>query len=166
MAGRPPRPRPCLIVDPIHRIFFLSFAAFGLAACPTTPPRKGLRTPPPTAASQPDGTKSTDLQLDLKLMWETQPLRNSGRFASTDPAIAAADRVFNTISLTGKTREEVIALLGDPRQSNNSQYNFPFWPVAREAMVYRFGCGNYGWQFNVFFDVAAKVKEVERQWIH
>ncbi len=112
------------------------------------------------------GTKSTDLKHDIKAMWATKRLKDSNAFASTDAAIAAADRVFNTLSLVGKTRDEVIALLGDPRHSNNSQYNFPFWPVPKNAMVYRFDCGHYGWQFNVRLDSRAKVKKVEREKIH
>jgi hypothetical protein len=115
---------------------------------------------------RPTGIKSKNLKRDIKLMWETQRLHDSKAFASTDAAINAADRVFNTVSLVGKTRDEVSALLGDPRHSNNSQYNFPFWPAPKDAMVYRFDCGNYGWQFNVIFDRRAKTKKVERKWIH
>ena len=118
-----------------------------------------------TASDQPPGTKSANLTRDIKAMWATTRLHDEA-FASTGTAIAAADRVFNTVSLVGKTREEVVALLGDPHTSNNSQYNFPFWPAPKGAMVYRFDCGAYGWQFNILFDRHAKVKSVERKWIH
>ena len=118
-----------------------------------------------SATHQPAGTKSADLKHDIKEMWRTKR-GNDSTFVSSDTAIAAADRVFNTVSLVGKTREEVSALLGDPRHSNNSQYNFPFWPAPKGAMVYRFDCGSYGWQFNILFDHHAKVKNVERKWIH
>jgi len=117
--------------------------------------------------------KSTDVPRDLKLMWETQPLQGTpdpthgpNPHASTDKAIEAASRVFNTVKLVGKSREEVVALLGDPKSSNNSVYNFPFWPIRRGALVYRFDCGSYGWQFNVLFDGSGKAKEVQRAWIH
>jgi len=113
----------------------------------------------------PAGTKSTDLNRDLKKMWATEHLNNGNAFCSTDSAIAAADRVFNTVSLLGKTSEEVIQLLGDPRKTSNSQYNFPFYPPAKGALVYRFDCGTYGWQFDVIFDRHGKVRKIERRWI-
>ena len=111
--------------------------------------------------------QSVDLRYDLKLMWETKRLAGFPVLrASTDRAINAASRVFETVSLAGKSREEVIAAIGDPKASNDSIYNFPFWPAAKDSMVYRFDCGSYGWQFNLFFDEAGKVFEVERHWIH
>lgn len=84
-----------------------------------------------------DGEKSADLAADLRLMWETQklggtpdPTHGPNRRSSTDRAINAASRVFNTVELAGKSREEVIGLIGDPRSSSDSIYNFPFWPAA------------------------------------
>ncbi len=118
------------------------------------------------AFDQPPGTKSTNLKRDIKTMWATERLKDSKAFASTDAAIAAADRVFSSVILVGKTRDEISALLGDPRRSNNSQYNFPFWPAPDGAMVYRFDCGSYGWQFNILFDRHAQAKKIERKWIH
>src|SRR5262245_49643655 len=66
-----------------------------------------------------DGEKSSDLPGDTKLMWETRqlggtpdPTHGPNPRSSTDRAINAASRVFNTVELVGKTREEVIALLG------------------------------------------------------
>ncbi len=116
---------------------------------------------------------STDLPRDLKLMWETQRLRgNAGPNAgpnpraSTDRAINAASRVFHTVGLAGKTRGEVVALLGDPKQSSDSVYNFPFWPAPPGALVYRFDSGAYGWQFNVLFGADGRVAGIERHWIH
>jgi hypothetical protein len=117
--------------------------------------------------------KSDDLDADLKLMWETESLRGTpdathgpNPRASTDRAINAASRVFNTVELTGKTKDEVIALLGDPKTSSASTYNFPFWPAPRGSLVYRFDCGMYGWQFNVAFGLRDRVTGVERLWIH
>ena len=116
---------------------------------------------------------SDDLATDVKLMWRTKALEgdagpNAGTNpkASTDDAIKAASKVFNTVNLDGKTREEVVALLGDPKTSNDSIYNFPFWPAPRGSMVYRFDCGSYGWQFNVIFGLRGCVTEVRRHWIH
>lgn len=116
---------------------------------------------------------SPDLPRDLKLMWETQrlggtpdPTHGPNPQASTDQAINAASRVFNTVVLVGKTREEVITLLGDPKTLNNSIYNFPFRPASKGALVFRFDSGSYGWQFNVVFGEVGKVQLVERHWIH
>ena len=117
--------------------------------------------------------KSSDLTADLTLMWETKPLqsRNDPTHgpnprSSTDQAINAASRVFNTVELISKTREEVIHQLGDPKTSNDSVYNFPFWPASTESLVYRFDSGAYGWQFNIIFDEAGHVIQVDRRWIH
>ena len=116
--------------------------------------------------------RSADLPSDLRLMWETGPMegaadpaRRSNR-ASTDQAVHAASRVFNTVDLSGKTRDEVVLAIGDPKSSNDSIYNFPFWDAPRGSMVYRFDTGAYGWQFNVVFGWRGRVTEVERHWIH
>ena len=120
-----------------------------------------------------DGEKSEDLPADLKLMWETQrlggtpdPTHGPNPRASTDRAINAASRVFNSVGLVGKTRDEVVELLGNPKTSNDSIYNFPFWPVPQGSLVYRFDCGAYGWQFTVVLSGDERVKEVQRHWIH
>jgi hypothetical protein len=120
-----------------------------------------------------DGEKSSDLAADLRLMWETRklggmpdPTHGPNPRSSTDRAINAASRVFNTVDLVGKTREGVVALLGDPKSSSDSIYNFPFWPAPKGSLVYRFDSGAYGWQFNVVFSDDGKVREVERHWIH
>lgn len=117
--------------------------------------------------------QSADLAADLKLMWVTERLSgdagpNAGPTpkGSTDSAIHAASRVFNTVELVGNTRDEVIALLGDPKKSNDSVYNFPFWPAPRGSLVFRFDTGAYGWQFNVLFGWRGRVIEVHRHWIH
>jgi hypothetical protein len=121
-----------------------------------------------------DGTaSSTNLARDFRLMWETTRLRGQhdpshgvNPRASSSRAINAASRVFNSINLVGLSREEVIEQIGDPKTSNESIYNFPFWPAQGGRMVYRFDTGSYGWQFNLIFDDEGKVKKVERLWIH
>lgn len=117
--------------------------------------------------------QSSDLAGDLKLMWETQPLRGTpdpthgpNPRASTDRAINAASRVFNTVELVGKTWQEAVAALGDPKTSSDSIYNFPFWPPPKGALVYRFDSGAYGWQFNLVLGEDGRVREVRREWIH
>jgi hypothetical protein len=102
-------------------------------------------------------------------MWETYLLRgNAGPDAgpnphgSSDRAVNAASRVFNTVNLSGMTREEVIKTLGDPAKASNSIYNFPFYPVRKGNLVYRFDNGSSGWQFDIEFDEAGKVRNVTR----
>jgi hypothetical protein len=119
------------------------------------------------------GEKSSDVAGDIRQMWETKrlggthdPTHGPNPRSSTDRAINAASRVFNTVELAGKTREEVVALLGDPKSSSDSIYNFPFWPAPKDGLVYRFDSGAYGWQFNVVFGDNGRVREVERHWIH
>jgi len=120
-----------------------------------------------------DGERSADVAADIRLMWETQklggtpdPTHGPNPRSSTDRAINAASRVFNTVELGGKTRNEVVALLGDPKASSDSIYKFPFWPAPNGSLVYRFDSGAYGWQFNVVFGGDGMVREVERHWIH
>lgn len=124
-------------------------------------------------SSSDPAARSGDVERDVKIMWETQPLKvNAGSSAganpqaSTDRAINAASRVFNIVVLVGKTRDEVMQLLGDPRGSSKSAYNFPFGPAPTGALVYRFDSGAYGWQFNVIFEADDKVSAVDRHWIH
>lgn len=116
--------------------------------------------------------KSSDVAGDIRLMWETKklggtpdPSHGPNPRSSTDRAINAASRVFNTVELAGKTREEVVALLGDPKTASDSIYNFPFYPAPEKALVYRFDSGAYGWQFNVIFGDDGKVREVKCDWI-
>lgn len=113
-------------------------------------------------------TKSVDLDADLRLMWQTTPLRSGDGEASTLEAILAASRVFNTVSLVGKTGAETKALLGSNLRSSRSIYAAaPFWPLRERGLVYRFDCGSFGWQFNVYCKGDdAPVTEVERLWIH
>jgi hypothetical protein len=120
-----------------------------------------------------DGQQSENLPGDLKLMWKTKRLGSTHDLthgqnprSSTDRAINAASRVFNTVELVGKTRDEVVTLLGDPKSSSDSIYNFPFWPAPKGSLVYRFDSGAYGWQFNAVLGEEGRVSEVERHWIH
>ncbi len=100
-------------------------------------------------------TPSANLDADLKLMWATKERR------STEEAIPAAERVFATVELIGRTRSNVIALLGDPRASSDSRYNFPFYPACRNDLVYRFDTGVGGCQYNVKFGWTGRVRRVQ-----
>jgi len=82
-------------------------------------------------------------------MWETRSI-GSGR-ASTERAQVAAKRFFDAHDLRGKTREEIIAIVGNPTNANDSVYNVPFYPVEPGTLVYRFDTGSHGWQFNITF---------------
>jgi hypothetical protein len=120
-----------------------------------------------------EGERSADLASDIKLMWQTRRLGGARDLthgpnprSSTDRAINAASRVFNTVDLVGQTPDEIVALLGDPKSSSDSIYNFPFWPAPKASLVYRFDSGAYGWQFNVVFGDDGRVREVQRHWIH
>jgi hypothetical protein len=108
--------------------------------------------------------KSSNLPADIKRMWKTVP----GPDFPVSPvsAINAASRVFETAQLVGKSTNEVFALLGHNTKSNDSGYNFPFFPVASSTIVYRFDCGSFGWQFNLMLDSDGAVVNAERRWIH
>ncbi|MCP4347820.1 MAG: hypothetical protein GY795_20145 [Desulfobacterales bacterium] len=93
--------------------------------------------------------KSSDLKADKRLMWETVPLRRNEGMASSRGAVWAASRVFNSLELIGLSEQEVIKEIGDPKTSSDSIYNFPFWQVPGNSIVYRFDTGSYGWQFNL-----------------
>ncbi len=112
----------------------------------------------------PDGA-SPDLAADLKAMWETEPLVSDGPgAASTERAVRAASRVFDTVSLVGKARAEVIALLGDPKKAGACQPHPHYAPA--NSLVYCFDSGPRGWQFNVLFGWAGKVIRVDRFPLH
>ena len=72
-----------------------------------------------------------------------------------------AKRVFDSVDLIGMTRDQIIALLGDPRTSNDSIYNFPFYEAPPGTLVYRFDTGAYGWQFNIHFDETGLATQVD-----
>jgi len=79
-------------------------------------------------------------------------------------AINAASRVFNSVELLGKSKAEIDAILKyEPRAKYG--YNFAFFP-APGRVVYRFDCGNFGWQFNISLNADGKATAIERKWIH
>ncbi len=105
---------------------------------------------------------SSDLAADVGAMWAVD-----GKGGSPPEAIPVASRVFNSVELVGRTRDEVVGLLGDSQTRRpGGRYNFPFWPAGDGDLVYRFDTGNYGWQFNVRFGGNGRCSAVERQWIH
>lgn len=108
--------------------------------------------------------KSVDLAEDIKLMWATVPHE---RFeVSPVSAINAARRVFASVEMVGLTTNELFGAIGHPKTSNKSGYDLPFWGVRQGVIVYRFDCGNFGWQFNVEVDASGTVTNLVRRWIH
>jgi hypothetical protein len=104
---------------------------------------------------------SSDVATDVKIMW------SAGRDgASTQQAIEAASRVFNTVKLEGMHRDEVAKLIGNPALRPSGIYNHPFWPAEKNERIFCFDNGNYGWQFNVGFDEKGICNSVTRKWIH
>lgn len=105
---------------------------------------------------------SSDLLADVKLMWSVD---EKGR--STQDSIWAASRVFNTVDLVGKDRNQILAVIGSARTRRpNGYYNAPFFPTDKSDMVYRFDNGSYGWQFNVKMNTNGFCTKVERLGIH
>jgi hypothetical protein len=114
----------------------------------------------PHPATVDPSKQSSNLDRDLALMWETK--RRDTDQVSTYRAINAASRVFNSVTLEGKSVDEVVSILGDPRSSSKSVYNFPFYPPPEDCLVYRFDDGAGGWQFNVIFNSDRIVTGIER----
>jgi hypothetical protein len=100
-------------------------------------------------------------------MWSVQA-KEAGRdwVAATDEAIPAANRVFNTLDLTGLTTEEVEQKLRFDLRSDDYGYYAPFWPISKGVLPIRIDNGFYGWQFDIHFDSQGRVLKVEKRWIH
>lgn len=110
-----------------------------------------------------DGTAtSSNLSRDIKRMWETERLWNSSLGGSSNRAILAASRVFNSVSLLGLTRNDVLTKLGDPATASDSCYANCTAPAPPGSLVYRFDNGAWGWQFTVIFDDNSRVSRVDR----
>jgi hypothetical protein len=114
---------------------------------------------------QGEDIRSRDLDHDLDAMWRTVPIAGETWEVSPVSGVNAAGRVFATVELKGKTREEAEqAIRYDPRPRYG--YHRPFWPVKKGTWVLRFDCGDFGWQFDILLDDQKRVKSVQRRWIH
>ena len=69
--------------------------------------------------------------------------------ASSDKAMQAAHRLFSNVSMLFKTRDEVLAILGDP--TSISDYGVKAKQEKDADLVYRFDSGFGGWQFTIKF---------------
>lgn len=123
--------------------------------------------PKPDIVPAEKGKRSSGVSQDLKLMWSVQP-KVAGRnwVASTEQAIDASERVFNTVDLKGQSREQIAKTLRFDLRAKNFGYYAPFWPVERGVCPVRIDNGSYGWQFDIHFDDQGHVKKVTRRWIH
>ena len=109
---------------------------------------------------------SDNLARDKLIMWNTVPNRNGTFNVAPVSSINASRRVFESLKteLIGKNRYEVRELIG---YKNRPRYGYhdSFFGVARHAYVYRFDCGNFGWQYNLYLDDDRIVTDVEYLWI-
>jgi len=110
--------------------------------------------------------KSKNLKKDIEAMWQVVPLKGEPFSVSPTSAVLASERIFKTISLIGLTRKEVANVLCTHLRSNQYGYHAPFWPIPKNAEVYRFDNGCFGWQFTVVYGRDKKVETVRRKWIH
>ena len=121
-------------------------------------------------------TDSLALARDKALMWNLIPIETQHDDGTSDflvspiSAINAAARVFESVAdeLQGKSEEEVLGIIGYKESFNQGSYRFPFHPLSfgQKALVFRFDCGNVGWQFNLHLDEDNRVDRVERLFIH
>ena len=109
---------------------------------------------------------SDNLARDKLIMWNTVPNRNGTFNVAPVSSINASRRVFESLKtkLIGKNRDEVRELIG---YKNRPRYGYhdAFFGGARHGYVYRFDCGNFGWQYNLYLDDDRIVTDVEYLWI-
>ena len=110
---------------------------------------------------------SNDLDGDKRMMWCTQPSCSGEFCVSPVSAINASRRVFETLrtQLVGKDRDQIQELIGYDERPDYG-YNGAFFGVKKHAYVYRFDCGNFGWQYNLYLNDEKIVTNVEYLWIH
>jgi hypothetical protein len=96
-------------------------------------------------------SRSANLDEDLKRMRE-----KNGDW-STERAINAASRVFQTVHLEGMTEREARRLLGDRRDGGSG-------PPTDGDFGYEFNTGFWGLSVTIHLDENGKVKSVERTW--
>lgn len=85
----------------------------------------------------------------------TKPVLN----ASSDKACQAARRLFSKVSLVGMARQQVLAILGDPKTI--SDYGIPAGSAPDSPLTYRFDTGFGGWEYVIEFrdGIVTSVKE-------
>lgn len=119
-----------------------------------------------TTFGSPSDAKSSDLDADIRMMWSVEAPEPGEKWVkATDDAIHASSRVFNTVKLEGLTRTQVMRKLRFDLRSKKYGYDFPFYPVRKGVLPVRIDNGNYGWQFNIYFDERQRVEVVRKQGI-
>ena len=109
-------------------------------------------------------------------MWKLIPKKSIDENGDTTlmvspvSAINAAKRYFDIEGpkLIGLTTDQAIKYLEIPESHKFSSYNFPFHSLGKDekALVFRFDCGNYGWQIDLLYDDQQKIFKNRIQWIH
>ena len=109
---------------------------------------------------------SDNLDRDKLIMWNTVPNRKGIFNVVPVSSINASRRVFESLKtkLIGKNLDEVRELIGY-RNRPHYGYHDAFFGVARHAFVYRFDCGTFGCQYNLYLDDERIVTDVEYLWI-
>ena len=79
---------------------------------------------------------------------------------SSAKASAAARRIFAQVDFAGKSKAEVLNLLGDPKTL--SSYGVAAEPGQDTPLVYRFDSGYGGWQYTLHFTNGV-VSRLEKQ---
>ena len=96
------------------------------------------------------------MRADLRLMRERVDIPGgTGPFYASERAIAAARRAFAALQLIGMTRQEVVAVLGEPSESMA-----PSGSPARGRLSYRFDDGYGGWEYLLMLDECNRVTKV------
>lgn len=121
-------------------VCFTVAIAFALSSC-----RPG--TPPQTVAGEP----YPEFKQDVAVLRDTAPASTQDPTirGSSGKASAAAHRIFTQVDFVGKTKAEVLDLLGDPKTI--SSYGVAAEPGQNSPLVYRFDSGYGGGQYTLHF---------------
>ena len=125
-----------------------------ISACDKSPEQKGDQETSGNVTDQPySGFKQDRADIRDTYLFEKQNIR-----ASSGKAAAAAERIFSRISFIGKSKEQVLRLLGDPETI--SDYGIKQGQGGDDPLVYRFDSGFGGNQWTILFQngVVTKVE--------
>jgi hypothetical protein len=110
---------------------------------------------------------------DMTKMWRLVPLHSTGGDGkpetfqvSPTSAIRAAARVLKKEQFTGLTWDEFKARVRWNPDFENRTYTAPFQPPSGTCYVLRFDNGNFGNQYEIYFDASKRISRIEEVWIH
>ena len=86
---------------------------------------------------------------DVRLVARNMDYEGPGFNFSTPEAIRAGRRVFANVDFKGKTKQEVLAILGDPKTL--SAYARGRFKRIQGKLVYCFATGIGGWEYTLLF---------------